>query len=194
MFRLKRSINRKEEVQNAVNEDEKENRTPTLQEAKEPSSSHALTVPREQYAHEPVLSESSQRTPCFATSTLLHSHSEPTGKVLRNITNMVGRPSPIAASEDLDSLLSSIADAPSKVPSKKACKAKDASPVNSRKRSKVNEPWSYSCDNSGVLDIVRDLGLEIGETQLLSLTSPIDLFKFLEDNGMMVLSTHYSYI
>lgn len=187
MFRLKRSVSRREEVQSTVNEDEKENRTPTLQEAKEPSSSHALTVPREHYVHEPVLSESSQGTPCFAASTHLHSHSEPTGKVLRNITNMVGRPSPIAPTEDFDSLLSSIADVPSKVSSKKAPKANDASPVNSRKRTKVNEPWSYSCDNSGVLDIVRDLKLEIGESQLLSLTSPNDLFRFLEDNGNYIL-------
>lgn len=164
-------------------EDGKENRTPTLQETKEPSNVHALTVPRERSVNEPSLNEMGLVTPCFASSTLVHSHSEPTGKVLRNITNVLGRPSPIAPSEDLDSLLSSIADVPSKAHSKKASKPKDASPVNSRKRTKSIEPWPYTDDPVGVSMIMDELGLEIGEDQTALMAQPLDLFRFLEENG-----------
>jgi hypothetical protein len=178
MFKLKKLGSVLENKAEALKEGDKENRTPTLKEGKAASIDHALTIPRLERAHNDMseVSESTLVTPCFMSSTTLRSQSDPVPKVLRNVTNTLGRTPKVEP--EVSALLVEIAN--SQKGSKKSELPKEPSsqlsPVKLKKRVKAEAHWSYTDDREGCASIKKDLGLSLdGEFD-----SPIDLFRHLE--------------
>jgi len=188
MFRLKRTTGKHQLL--SATEDDKENRTPTLQEVKEASMDHALTMPRVQRAAE-AHEATGLVTPCFMPSTArLMSQSEPIPKVLKNITNTIGRPAPNQCDDDLNGLLSSIADVQSKRSDGKKVSSINlpGSPFKTVKKSKtgVVQPWPYSMDNAGCRAILKVLKIEVPPRFLDCMEDPIELFHHLELNSTII--------
>lgn len=186
MFKLKKPGPVLESKVEALKEEDKENRTPTLQEGKAASIDHALTIPRLERPNTGIshVSGSTQVTPCFMPSTALRSRSDPVPKVLRNVTNILGRTPKVEP--EVSALLVEIAN--SQKGSKKSELLKEPSsqlsPVKSKKRVKAEVHWSYTNDRDGCASIQKDLGLDLDR----KFNSPIDLFRHLERSSKYVAS------
>lgn len=176
MFKLKKPGSVLENRLEALEEGNKENRTPTLQESKAASIDHALTIPRLARPHNETdqADGPTQLTPCFMPSAAVRSRSDPVPKVLRNVTNTIGRPPKVEP--EVSALLVEIAN--SQKGSKKPVPTEPSSqlsPVKAKKRVKAQAQWSYTNDKSGCDAILKDLGLDAGD-----FSSPADIFHYLE--------------
>jgi len=180
MFRLNKRTSRK--LNPSLNEDEKENRTPTLHDEKTVLANHALTLPRlERSQNAPVEVNENPMTPCFLASTSRsQSRSAPGPQaVLANITNTMDRVVVRQSPEDLTELLHGI------VRSGESPSIKENSPVKERKKIKSETSWTFTSDSNGVKSILRLLKLEIPTLP----KNPVELFHYLETTGISLILT-----
>lgn len=192
MFRLKKTA-REVKAGEPANQEDQENCTPTLQLVKNAllPIDHALTIPQLQRAQKPAGGDDSITTPCFvpSTSALRNSKSEPTSKVLKNITNTLHRgKQPVRGNITISTLLSEIVETKEDEPSQKHPRAASspASPLKKQqKKPKQDEGWKYPRDNIGALEILSDLKLEIVSDIKAELEGPLFLFRHLESNGRL---------
>lgn len=193
MFKLKKPGSVLGSKIESLEEGNKENRTPTLQEGKAASIDHALTIPRLTRPHNELLDHdggSAQATPCFLPSTTVRSRSDPVPKVLRNVTNTIGRAPRMEP--EVSALLVEIANSQKGTKKAAPCAVEPSSqlsPVKSKKRVKAQAQWSYTADQDGCAAICKDLGLSMEDNDF---NCPIDVFHYLERSSktMYVHSSH----
>lgn len=181
MFRLKKQPLKPVRAVSTQGDDDKENRTPTLQEMKTTTIDHALTMPRVGRptfgAAEDENTTTDNLTPCFLSTIAINgSKSEPGPKVLRNITNMT--PMPVPAFHD-------------RILEESRIDRNEENTVSvARKRVKSENEviWNYTCDKAGCESIVKGLQIDIAEDDLEGLEKPVDLFHFLERKRKLTFS------
>lgn len=172
LFRLNKNLKKNLPSNNLNLYEDKENRTPTLQDTKPLSNVHALTIPQPNR----IINANNITPTCFVPSiTRDKSHSEPCPKVLRNITNTHNR----EKDEDIGKLLSSIAGHEDQEIIEKTVilTSVHASPV--KKKSKAG-PIRISDDLEGCKQAIQALKLEMNYDEF---DRPIELFRCLEMNS-----------
>lgn len=167
---------------------DKENITPVNNvKSMQPTINHALTQPRMINGnHQIINDEEKQHTPCFIPISEVKSKSAPGPKALKNVTNVIGG-SRLPFEGEIETILKDIVAENSPIVQKRR---PEKYPVSMKAKILKADEKKYKASATTIdsLDcqmIVDKLNLAIDKADLDQLNTPLMLFRYLEEKGLL---------